>query len=211
MSYDLDDTIRQLFAAYNRVLDDATLQMYRAGLKRFSLPEIARAVMDYAQNGSDKAPTLPALVRKIRELQFHSRESNHGNRKQLDDLINGWYRRATDAGWSLPQRDQLVDVCEAAMTRDCEWRMTVEQLREQVKHLAAEVRAFRAACQIADANNEPRPNEQERSWAWAITQDQDSEWDPMRESLVAYMHRTKGMTLARAVPAREQQAQEWLP
>ena len=161
----LVDLVAELFAAYGRDAMEENLRAYVAVLKHGNESAVQRAIMEAVRGGSEKLPTAAQLMKAAREIQKNDRQ-------------------AVNAGWSLAQRDELMDVCELAFDQKLAvWRWNESKLAQEVAKLAQAVKDFRRLVEQAKQEGKPEPDEVGQRWGWALPKPDRLEWDPAKESL----------------------------
>jgi hypothetical protein len=178
------DLVTGLFAAYGRDASEEQIRAYVAVLQTGDEQAVARAVRQAVAGGSERLPTASAIMRAARDLQRQDGEEAQRNKNRFNEIVTGYYRQAIAAGWTLPQRDELMDVCETAFDqRAGTWRWNERRLAEEVKALVVAVNGYRARCEAAQAAGLPLPPEHAERWGWAMPKEDVREWDPAKESL----------------------------
>lgn len=180
----LVDLVAELFAAYGRDAMEENLRAYVAVLKHGNESAVQRAIMEAVRGGSEKLPTAAQLMKAAREIQKNDNEEGQRNKNRWNEIVSGYYRQAVNAGWSLAQRDELMDVCELAFDQKLAvWRWNESKLAQEVAKLAQAVKDFRRLVEQAKQEGKPEPDEVGQRWGWALPKPDRLEWDPAKESL----------------------------
>jgi hypothetical protein len=180
----LIDLVAELFAAYGREATEENLRAYVAVLKHAEPAAVQRAVVEACRGGVERLPTAAQLMKAAREIQKHNDEQGQRNKNQHTEIVNKYNQQAIKSGWSLAQRDELIDVCDAAFNhRTNQWKRTPEQLKQEVADLVGAVAKYRQACITADNDGRPRPDEHAERWAWALPKKREVLFDPAKETL----------------------------
>jgi hypothetical protein len=180
----LVDVVAELFAAYGRDASEENLRAYVAVLKHGNEAAVQRAIIEAARGGNEKLPTAAQIMKRANEICKNDDEEGQRQKNRWNQIVTSYYQKAVAAGWSLAQRDELMDVCETAFDqRTGAWRWSEQRLADEVKKLVEAVNAFRDAVRQADDKGEPRPDEVRQRWGWALPKPDKLEWDPAKESL----------------------------
>jgi len=186
----LIDLVSQLFAAYGRDANEEHLRAYIAVLRHQPNEYIAKAVMDATSGGFERLPTTSEIVKLAREIETVEGQQGQRNRNCHSEFVKDCYEKAVKAGWNLAQRDELMEVCDAAINKKTgEMRLTFQQLEIKVSELVGAVNDYRRRCLTAEERNEPQPSEKLERWAWAIDEPEGKDWDPKKESLWEHIKR----------------------
>jgi len=187
---DLKVAIEFLFNAYNRPADYEKEKAFLVPLENYPIHLVAKAIVGYANSGQEKFPTVGTIIRRVIELQKEESEQGQKNIIEHDQWINKMYKKAIDAGWSLAQRDELVDLMERGINRQTgAIKQPASEISKNVAELVAKVKAFRLKVETARAHGEPEPDEHGEDWAWALPKPGDLDWDPATESLAQAVKR----------------------
>ena len=183
---DYVNLVESLFSAYGRVASEQQIRSYSAVIKQGEPAAIKKAIVE-ATNTFDQLPTAPQILKLSREIQKNAGEQGQRNKVRHQKIVDEYYQQALKAGWSLAQRDELMDVCDAAINRETgEWKWTEEKLRREVAEIVYAVDDYRRRCEEAEQRGETRPDEAAERWAWAID---PNDWNPAKESLWDYVKR----------------------
>lgn len=186
----LVDLVSQLFAAYGRDANEEQLRAYMTVLRRQPNDYIAKAIIEATSGGFERLPTTSEIVKLSREIENVESQRGQRNKNKHSEFVKECYAKAIKAGWSLAQRDELMEICDAAINkRTGELRLTFQQLEANVSELVAAVNDYHRRCLTAEERNEPMPSEKQERWAWAIDEPEGGEWDPARESLWEHIKR----------------------
>jgi hypothetical protein len=192
----IKECVRKMFSSFGRTPDDheETIQTYVEMLGNFSPRSVAEAILRLSLSAR-RLPSVSEIVAACREQSVTEAQTGKRNLDSHTQQVNLWYRQAVDAGWTLPQRDELVDLCDRAIDKTSgQWRANGEnQMRREVAALVAKVKAFKALQEQARVTGAPEPDEMLEDWAWAIPTEGQPDWDPSLETLWEFGIRTKGM------------------
>jgi hypothetical protein len=190
----IKEHIRKMFSSFGRNPDEneQTVQTYVEMLNNFEPKDVAEAILKLSLS-SKRLPPVSEIVSVLREQRFSSSQAGKRNLDAHTQQVNLWYKSAVDAGWSLPMRDELVDLCDRLIDKETgQWRAGGEnQMRRDVANLVAAVKSFRARQEEARATGSLMPDESLEDWAWAIPGAGERDWDPAAESLWEYAKRVK--------------------
>jgi hypothetical protein len=206
----IKEHIRKMFSSFGRNPDEneQSVQTYVEMLSNFEPKDVAEAILKLSLS-SKRLPPVSEIVSALREQRFSHSQTGKRNLDAHTQQVNLWYKAAVDAGWSLPMRDELVDLCDRAINKETgEWRGGGEnQMRREVAALVAKVKCFRQRQSEAIESGNPPPEETLEDWAWAIPTAGLTDWDPALESLWQFTTRTKGQS------AQEQSQEQfaWIP
>jgi hypothetical protein len=186
----LIDLVSQMFAAYGRDANEEHLRAYVSVLRHQPNNYIAKAIVDATSGGFERLPTTSEIVKLAREIETVESQQGQRNKNCHAEFVKDCYEKANKAGWNLAQRDELMEVCDAAINkRTGEMRLTFQQLKIKVSELVASVNDYRRRCATAEARGEPQPSEKLERWGWAINEPEGGEWDPKKESLWDHIKR----------------------
>ena len=186
----LIDLVSQMFAAYGRDANEEQLRAYVTVLRHQPNQFIAKAVMDAASGGFERLPTTSEIIKLAREIQTFEGQQGERNKNRHAEFTKDCYEKAVKAGWTLAQRDELMEVCDAAINkRTGELRLSMQQLETKVSELVGAVNDYRRRCLTAEERGEPQPSEKLERWGWAIEEPKGKEWDPKKESLWEHIKR----------------------
>lgn len=185
------ETINQLFKAFGKEPDELSLRAYCSVLKQLKPETLQRTVYEACNGEFQKFPTAPQLLRLARDIESMDVEKQRQNRVKHSEIVSHFVRQAAEAGWNVAQRDELIDICDRAISlKTGQWKMTLAELRKEVVELAEKVKNYRDRCREAEAKNLPMPDERQEQWGWAIPGDDD--WDAQKETLMQYIKRVGG-------------------
>lgn len=186
----LVDLVSQLFAAYGRDANEEQLRAYMTVLRRQPNDYIAKAIIEATSGGFERLPTTSEIVKLSREIETVESQQGQRNKNRHSDFVKDCYAKAIKAGWSLAQRDELMEICDAAINkRTGQMFLTMQQLETQVSELVAAVNDYRRRCLTAEERGEPMPSEKAERWSWALPDETNNEWDPSKESLWDHVKR----------------------
>lgn len=185
----LIDLVSQMFAAYGRDANEEQLRAYITVLRHQPNQYIAKAIMDATSGGFERLPTTSEIIKLAREIETVEGQQGQRNKNRHAEFVKDCYEKATRSGWNLAQRDELMEVCDAAINkRTGEMRLTFQQLEANVSELVGAVNDYRRRCLTAEERGEPQPSEKLERWGWAIDEP-EGEWDPKKESLWDHIKR----------------------
>jgi hypothetical protein len=188
------ECVRKMFGAFGRNPDDheETVSTYVDMLVNFQPSAVAEAMLRLSLS-SKRLPTVSDIVSACREQRFTESQAGAANINSHTQQVNLWYKQAINAGWSLPQRDELLELCDRLIDKSSgQWRAGGEnQMRKDVAALAANVKLFHARQKAAAAAGDEPPDETLEDWGWAIPKEGEEDWDPAKESLWQFCLRPK--------------------
>jgi hypothetical protein len=208
--FDLPEIVSGMFTSWGRQPTEEAIRVYVAGLRYEPIELVQKAIRELVVTGSEKFPTLPALIKIIRDLQRGLSAQRQENITEHTNLVNGFVKQAIAAGWTQPQRDDLIDLVDRAISHQTGiWRKSMNEIRREVAELVRSVNDFRRRSALAIEHGEDPPDETAESWAWAIPKPGDPEdWDPAREGLWDHVRRVEAAGLqSEALQNRQNQRQ----
>lgn len=176
--------IAQLFKAYVKEADELSLRTYVSVFKQYDYALVEKSIQRAVTGQFDRMPTVTQLVKLINTIRYEEAEQGSRNLVEHANLTSEYVQKAIQAGWTLAQRDELIDICDRAINlKTGQWKWSKPEWEGHIKTLIRNVNAFREACFLAKENGTPAPSEETQDWAWAIEKQNQNEWDPAKESL----------------------------
>lgn len=185
----LVDLVSELFSAYGREPVEEQIRAYVAVFRAGNPDAIARAIIEATTGDHERLPTAAQIMRRAKEVTKYLAEEGQRNAVRYNELRAQYLKKAAKAGWSLPQRDELAELFDTAISSEGRIRWNEERLRQEVSQLVYAVDDYRRRCEAAKINGEEVPDEKKERWAWALPQPGEIDYDPARESLWAAVQR----------------------
>lgn len=182
---DLVEIVNGLFAAFGREPSEQIIRSYVAVLTGNDPRYISKAVIRLSREGGERVPTAAQIVKLIEEIAKD--ESNRPERELIEhtETVNFFVKKAIAAGWTIQQRDRLIDICDSAFDRSRkEWVKSREQLNREVQALIEEVREYRARLNQAELEGLQKPDERNQSW---FRESDSPEWDSAKENVFQFL------------------------
>lgn len=210
--FDLPEIVSGMFTSWGRQPTEEAIRVYVAGLRYEPIDLVQKAIRELVVTGSEKFPTLPALIKIIRDFQRGLSAEREKNITEHTNLINGFVKQAIAAGWTLAQRDDLIDIVDRAISHQTGiWRKSMNEIRREVAELVASVNDYRRRCAIAREHGEDLPDERAESWAWALPKPGEPEaWDPAVETLWEHTRRLESANIQPGADQNRQNHREGL-
>ena len=118
------ECVRKMFSSFGRNPDDheETVSTYVDMLVNFQPSAVAEAMLRLSLS-SKRLPTVSEIVSACREQRFTESQAGAANINSHTQQVNLWYKQAVKAGWSLPQRDELLELCDRLIDKSTgQWR-----------------------------------------------------------------------------------------